>query len=93
MLLGQDWCVLPTLFLPQSLPLPLSPQPSELESDSDEYQSQNDTELEEQDGVTVLKLSAVQVSVPALFLGTASVLGCKASPQPLAAAGGSLGLL
>ncbi|RLV84247.1 hypothetical protein DV515_00016307 [Chloebia gouldiae] len=79
---GQDWCVLPTLFLPQSLPLPLSPQPSELESDSDEYQSQNDTdlELEEQGGVTVLKLSAVQVSVPAPFLGTASVLGCQAAP-------------
>lgn len=80
---SQGWCVLPQAVLPSEPPLPLSPQPSELESDSEEYQTHNDTdlELEEQGGVTVLELSAVQVSVPAPFLGTAPVLPCRDSPQ------------
>lgn len=81
----------PTLSLPQSLPLPLPLQPSEVETDSEEYRSQNDTDLEEQGEVTVLEPSAVQVSVPAPFLGTASILAWKDLPQPLAAGRGTLG--
>lgn len=70
-----------------------SPQPSEVETDSEEYRSQNDTdlELEEQSEATVLEPSAVQVSVPAPFLGTASILAWKDLPQHLAAGGGTLG--
>lgn len=66
-----------------------------MESDSEEYQAQNDTdlELEELGEVTVQEALAIQVSVPAPFLGTASVLGWKDLPQPLAPGGESLGLL
>ncbi|KAL9824242.1 uncharacterized protein GJ701_015356 [Geothlypis trichas] len=51
--------------LPEDDPDDVSYEPSELESDSEEYQTHNDTdlELEEQGGVTVLELSAVQGSV------------------------------
>nr|XP_041566925.1 uncharacterized protein LOC115490886 [Taeniopygia guttata] len=61
----EPWFVVLKRDLPEDDPEDVSYEPSELESDSDEYQSQNDTdlELEEQGGVTVLKLSAVQGSV------------------------------
>lgn len=70
-------------FLRASL-CPFPRQPSEEESDRDEYQSQGDSgpDLEEQGGVTVLEPSAVPVSVPALVLGTASILGWKELPSP-----------
>ncbi|XP_038019401.1 uncharacterized protein LOC119712370 [Motacilla alba alba] len=61
----ESWFVVLERDLPEDDPEDLSYEPSELESDSDEYQTHNDTELEleEQGGLTVLELSAVQGSV------------------------------
>ncbi|CAN8201566.1 unnamed protein product [Coccothraustes coccothraustes] len=61
----ESWFVVLERDFPEDDPEDLSYEPSELESDSEEYQTHNDTdlELEEQAGVTVLELSAVQGSV------------------------------
>ncbi|XP_064252667.1 uncharacterized protein LOC135284836 isoform X2 [Passer domesticus] len=59
----ESWFVMLERDLPEDDSEDPTYEPSELESDTDEYQSQNDTdlELEEQGGVTVLELAAVQI--------------------------------
>ncbi|XP_039552713.1 uncharacterized protein LOC120496384 isoform X1 [Passer montanus] len=61
----ESWFVMLERDLPEDDSEDPTYEPSELESDTDEYHSQNDTdlELEEQGGVTVLELAAVQGSM------------------------------